>query len=125
MTARTHAVVFGSPLSNLRFWCGCGLSGMPPGDFMAGRPEVVDCEECLRLMKKGSEQLAKWSPHPALEVLGSLTDAQRAYLVEHCTAIAEHDEQDVSADDPLGSREPAMTADAHRKIAKLMEALNG
>lgn len=62
---------------------------------------------------------------PALEVLASLTPEQRAYLVEHCTAIAEHDEQDVSADDPLGSREPAMTADAHRKIAKLMEVLNG
>jgi hypothetical protein len=59
------------------------------------------------------------------EVLRSLTAEQRAYLVEHCTAIAEHDEQDVSADDPLGSREPAMTADAHRKIAKLMEVIDG
>jgi hypothetical protein len=61
---------------------------------------------------------------PLLEEAAKLTPEQRAYLVEHCTAIADDDEKDIDPGDPLGSREPAMTADAHRKIAKLMEALN-
>jgi hypothetical protein len=83
------------------------------------------CEHMDETMDSAQEEFFE-AIHSAIvtaRVLASLTDEQCRYLVEHSTAIAECDEND-EADDGFvcGAVEllpPSVTADAHRKAAKL------